>query len=492
MPLYKNQTLKVYNSLSGEKELFTPINDGNVGMYVCGPTVYSNVHLGNVRTFMSFDVIFRYLKHLEYKVRYVRNITDVGHVVDDVDEGEDKIAKKARIEQLEPMEIVQRYTVDFHSILSNYNFLAPSIEPTATGHIIEQIEIVQQIIDNGFAYETNGSVYFDIVKFNKSHHYGKLSGRNIEDMLANTRDTEGQSDKKNAQDFALWKKAEPEHIMRWPSPWGIGFPGWHLECTAMSTKYLGEKFDIHGGGMDLKFPHHECEIAQNEACTGHSPVNYWMHANMLTLNGKKMAKSTGNNILPGEIFTGDSPFLTKAFSPNVARFFMLQAHYRSVLDFSNDAILAAEKGFTRLMEGIHLCTEIETSPTSSVDVMSWKQNCYDAMNDDFNTPILIAHLFEGIRLVNVLNDKRETITATDLAELKNTLEVFTFDVLGIKNEKTSNDTTHKLEGVIEMLIEMRKAARENKNWALSDEIRDKLLVLDIQLKDGKEGTSFTF
>ena len=492
MPLYKNQTLKIYNSLSGEKELFTPINDGNVGMYVCGPTVYSNVHLGNVRTFMSFDVIFRYLKHLEYKVRYVRNITDVGHVVDDVDEGEDKIAKKARIEQLEPMEIVQRYTVDFHSILSNYNFLPPSIEPTATGHIIEQIEIVQQIINNGFAYETNGSVYFDIVKFNKSHHYGKLSGRNIEDMLANTRDTEGQSDKKNAQDFALWKKAEPEHIMRWPSPWGIGFPGWHLECTAMSTKYLGEKFDIHGGGMDLKFPHHECEIAQNEACTGHSPVNYWMHANMLTLNGKKMAKSTGNNILPGEIFTGDSPFLTKAFSPNVARFFMLQAHYRSVLDFSNDAILAAEKGFTRLMEGIHLCTEIETSPTSSVDVMSWKQNCYDAMNDDFNTPILIAHLFEGIRLVNVLNDKRETITATDLAELKNTLEVFTFDVLGIKNEKTSNDTTHKLEGVIEMLIEMRKAARENKNWALSDEIRDKLLVLDIQLKDGKEGTSFTF
>ena len=492
MPLYKNQTLKIYNSLSGEKEIFSPINEGNVGMYVCGPTVYNNVHLGNVRTFMSFDVIFRYLRHLEYKVRYVRNITDVGHVVDDVDEGEDKIAKKARIEQLEPMEIVQRYTVDFHSILSNYNFLPPSIEPTATGHIIEQIEIVQQIIENGFAYETNGSVYFDIVKFNKSHHYGKLSGRNIEDMLANTRDTEGQSDKKNAQDFALWKKAEPEHIMRWPSPWGIGFPGWHLECTAMSTKYLGETFDIHGGGMDLKFPHHECEIAQNEACTGHSPVNYWMHANMLTLNGKKMAKSTGNNILPGEIFTGDSPFLSKAFSPNVARFFMLQAHYRSVLDFSNDAILAAEKGFTRLMEGIHLCTEIETSPISSVDVMSWKQNCYDAMNDDFNTPILIAHLFEGIRLVNVLNDKRETITAADLKELKNTLEVFTFDVLGIKNEKTSNDTSQKLEGVIEMLIEMRKAARENKNWALSDEIRDKLLAIDIQLKDGKEGTSFTY
>ncbi len=492
MPLYKNQTLKIYNSLSGEKEIFNPINEGNVGMYVCGPTVYSNVHLGNVRTFMSFDVIFRYLRHLEYKVRYVRNITDVGHVVDDVDEGEDKIAKKARIEKLEPMEIVQRYTVDFHSILNKYNFLPPSIEPTATGHIIEQIEIVQQIIDKGFAYETNGSVYFDIVKFNKTNHYGKLSGRNIEDMLANTRDTEGQSDKKNTQDFALWKKAEPEHIMRWPSPWGIGFPGWHLECTAMSTKYLGETFDIHGGGMDLKFPHHECEIAQNEACTGHSPVNYWMHANMLTLNGKKMAKSTGNNILPGEIFTGDSPFLSKAFSPNVARFFMLQAHYRSVLDFSNDAILAAEKGFNRLMEGIQLCTEIETNATSSLDILTWKQNCYDAMNDDFNTPILIAHLFEGIRFVNVLNDKRETITTDDLSELKNTLEVFTFEVLGIKNEKTSNDTTQKLEGVIEMLIEMRKTARENKNWALSDEIRDKLLALDIQLKDGKEGTSFSF
>ncbi len=492
MLLYKNQTLKIYNSLSGEKEIFNPINEGNVGMYVCGPTVYNNVHLGNVRTFMSFDVIFRYLRHLDYKVRYVRNITDVGHVVDDVDEGEDKIAKKARIEKLEPMEIVQRYTVDFHSILNRYNFLPPSIEPTATGHIIEQIEIVQQIIDKGFAYETNGSVYFDIVKFNKTNHYGKLSGRNIEDMLANTRDTEGQSDKKNAQDFALWKKAEPEHIMRWPSPWGIGFPGWHLECTAMSTKYLGETFDIHGGGMDLKFPHHECEIAQNEACTGHSPVNYWMHANMLTLNGKKMAKSTGNNILPGEIFTGNSPFLSKAFSPNVARFFMLQAHYRSVLDFSNDAILAAEKGFNRLMEGIQLCTEIETNTTSSVDILSWKQNCYDAMNDDFNTPILIAHLFEGIRFVNVLNDKRETITTKDLSELKNTLEVFTFEVLGIKNEKTSNDTTQKLEGVIEMLIEMRKTARENKNWALSDEIRDKLLALDIQLKDGKEGTSFSF
>jgi cysteinyl-tRNA synthetase len=462
-----------------------------VGMYVCGPTVYSNVHLGNVRTFMSFDVIYRYLLHLGYKTRYVRNITDVGHIVDDVDDGEDKIAKKARLEQVEPMEIVQRYTVDFHTILDKYNFLPPSIEPTATGHIIEQIEIVRQIIEKGYAYEVNGSVYFDVVKFNQTHNYGKLSGRNIEDMLTNTRDLEGQSDKKNGQDFALWKKAEPEHIMRWPSPWGIGFPGWHLECTAMSTKYLGETFDIHGGGMDLKFPHHECEIAQNEACTGHSPVNYWMHANMLTLNGKKMAKSTGNNILPNEIFTGDSPFLSKAFAPNVARFFMLQAHYRSILDFSNDAILAAEKGFNRLMEGIDLLSEIETSATSTLDVKSWSKLCYDAMNDDFNTPILIAHLFEGIRFVNVLNDKRETITPEDLALLKSTLTTFTFDVLGIKNEKSSNNDSDKLEGVVTMLIGMRDEARANKNWALSDEIRDKLLALGIQLKDGKEGTSFS-
>ncbi|MEI7509246.1 MAG: cysteine--tRNA ligase [Flavobacterium sp.] len=490
MQLYKNQHLVLYNSLSGEKEKFNPIHDGNIGMYVCGPTVYSNVHLGNVRTFMSFDVIFRYLLHLGYKVRYVRNITDVGHIVDDVDEGEDKIAKKARVEQLEPMEIVQRYTVDFHTILDKFNFLPPSIEPTATGHIIEQIQIVQEIIDKGYAYVNNDSVYFDVVKFNETHNYGKLSGRNIEDMLANTRDTEGQSDKKNSQDFALWKKAEPEHIMRWPSPWGVGFPGWHLECTAMSTKYLGETFDIHGGGMDLKFPHHECEIAQNEACTGNSPVNYWMHANMLTLNGKKMSKSTGNNILPGEIFTGESPFLSKPFSPNVARFFMLQAHYRSILDFSNDAILAAEKGFERLMEGMSIIHSIEVSPISTLDIATWRQNCYDAMNDDFNTPILIAHLFEGIRFVNVLNDKRESITATDLEILKNTLETFVFDVLGIKNEKSSDDATEKLEGVVEMLIEMRNEARANKNWSLSDEIRDKLLALGIQLKDGKDGTSF--
>lgn len=491
MPLYNHQPLKIYNSLSGEKEPFVPVHEGNVGMYVCGPTVYSNVHLGNVRTFMSFDVIFRYLLHLEYKVRYVRNITDVGHIVDDVDEGEDKIAKKARLEQLEPMEVVQRYTVDFHRILSAFNFLPPSIEPTATGHIIEQIEIIKKIIDNGFAYEANGSIYFDVVKFNEDHHYGILSGRNIEDMLANTRDLDGQSDKRNPQDFALWKKAEPQHIMRWPSPWSDGFPGWHLECTAMSTKYLGNHFDIHGGGMDLKFPHHECEIAQNEACTGHTPVNYWMHANMLTLNGKKMAKSTGNNILPGEILTGDNTILSKPFSASVTRFFMLQAHYRSILDFSDDAIVAAEKGYKRLMEALSLLKDLPTSTQSSVSIEDWKQLCYDAMNDDFNTPILIAHLFEGVRYINVIKDGKETITAEDLATFTTALEAFVFEVLGLENEKIADSSNDKLEGTIQLLIEMRKQARENKNFALSDQIRDQLLALGIQLKDGKEGTTFS-
>lgn len=491
MKLYENQTLKIYNSLSGEREVFKPIHEGNVGMYVCGPTVYSNVHLGNVRTFMSFDVIFRYFLHLGYKVRYVRNITDAGHLENDAEEGEDRIAKKARIEQLEPMEIVQRYTVDFHTILHKLNFLPPSIEPTATGHIIEQQEIIQKIIDNGFAYESNGSVYFDVKKFNETHHYGKLSGRNIEDMIANTRDLDGVSDKKSPQDFALWKKAEPQHIMRWPSPWGIGFPGWHLECTAMSTKYLGETFDIHGGGMDLKFPHHECEIAQNEACTGHSPVNYWLHANMLILNGKKMAKSTGNFILPNEIFSGENPLLSKSFSPNVTRFFMLQAHYRSVLDFSNDAIVGSEKGFNRLMEGMDLLEKLTTSSSSTLDISTWKKSCYEAMNDDFNTPILIANLFEGIRFVNLINDRKETIAENDLDELKATLKGFIFDVLGITDEQTTNDQSEKLEGVVNLMIQMRNEARANKDFALSDQIRDQLLAVGIQLKDGKDGTSFS-
>ncbi|WP_426091583.1 cysteine--tRNA ligase [Flavobacterium sp. DSR3-2] len=491
MPLYNTQTLKIYNSLSGEKETFTPIHEGNVGMYVCGPTVYSNVHLGNVRTFMSFDVIFRYFLHLDYKVRYVRNITDVGHIVDDVDEGEDKIAKKARLEQLEPMEVVQRYTVDFHDILNEFNFLPPSIEPTATGHIIEQIEIIKTIIEKGIGYEANGSVYFDVVKFNQTNHYGRLSGRNIEDMLANTRDLDGQSDKRNPQDFALWKKAETQHIMRWPSPWSDGFPGWHLECTAMSTKYLGNHFDIHGGGMDLKFPHHECEIAQNEACTGQTPVNYWLHANMLTLNGKKMAKSTGNNILPREILTGENTILSKAFSASVARFFMLQAHYRSILDFSDDAIVAAEKGYKRLMEAMNSLKEITAGTKSTVNIAAWKQSCYDAMNDDFNTPILIAQLFEGVRFINLLKDEKETLNADDLNYFAKTMHAFVFDVLGLEDEKVSDSSNDKLEGTVNILIEMRKQARDNKNFALSDQIRDQLIALGIQLKDGKEGTTFS-
>jgi cysteinyl-tRNA synthetase len=491
MPLYKSQQLKIYNSLSGEKEVFTPIHEGNVGMYVCGPTVYSNVHLGNLRTFMSFDVIFRYFQHLNYKVRYVRNITDVGHIVDDVDEGEDKIAKKARLEQLEPMEVVQRYTVDFHEILGAFNFLPPSIEPTATGHIIEQIEIIKKIIETGIGYEANGSVYFDVVKFNETNHYGRLSGRNIEDMLANTRDLDGQSDKRNPQDFALWKKAEPQHIMRWPSPWSDGFPGWHLECTAMSTKYLGNHFDIHGGGMDLKFPHHECEIAQNEACTGQTPVNYWLHANMLTLNGKKMAKSTGNNILPGEILSGENTILSKAFSASVTRFFMLQAHYRSILDFSDDAIVAAEKGYKRLMEAMSSLESIQPAPKSSLNIAEWKQLCYDAMNDDFNTPILIAQLFEGVRFVNLLKEGKETLTTEDVTTFATAMNAFVFDVLGLESENASEGNNDKLEGTVNLLIEMRKQARENKNFALSDQIRDQLLALGIQLKDGKDGTTFS-
>ncbi|RZJ36288.1 MAG: cysteine--tRNA ligase [Flavobacterium sp.] len=492
MPLYENQSLRIYNSLSGEKELFKPIHEGAVGMYVCGPTVYSNVHLGNVRTFMSFDVIFRYLLHLGYKVRYVRNITDAGHLENDAEVGEDRIAKKARIEQLEPMEIVQRYTVDFHQVLNAYNFLPPSIEPTATGHIIEQIEIIRQIMDKGFAYEANGSVYFDVMKFNIDHHYGKLSGRNPEDMLANTRDLDGQSDKKNPQDFALWKRAEPQHIMRWPSPWSDGFPGWHLECTAMSTKYLGNRFDIHGGGMDLKFPHHECEIAQNEAATGLSPVNYWMHANMLTLNGKKMAKSTGNYILPAEIYTGDNDILSKAFAPSVARFFMLQAHYRSILDFSDDALVAAEKGYYRLMDALDVLAELKPGASSTLDIAAWKQSCYDAMNDDFNCPILIAQLFEGVRYINLLNDGRESVTEADLDLLRDTINSFVFDVLGLENEKSPAVGNDKLEGAVKVLIEMRNKARADKDFALSDYIRDQLTAVGIELKDGKEGTTFSF
>lgn len=491
MQLYQSQTLKIHNSLSGKKEIFKPLNEGHIGMYVCGPTVYSNVHLGNCRTFMSFDMIFRYFKHLGYKVRYVRNITDAGHLVDDAEDGEDKIAKKARLEKLEPMEVVQRYTVDFHNILQKFNFLPPSIEPTATGHIIEQIEIIKDILEKGYGYEKNGSVYFDVAKFNETHEYGKLSGRKLEDMIANTRELTAQDEKKNPQDFALWKKAEPQHIMRWPSPWGDGFPGWHLECTAMSTKYLGETFDIHGGGMDLKFPHHECEIAQAEASNGHSPVRYWLHANMLTMNGKKMAKSTGNNILPGEIFTGDNDILSKAFSPSVVRFFMMQAHYTSILDLSNDALLASEKGHHKLMDALDAIDTLEAGRTSDFNILTWKQECYSAMNDDFNTPILIAKMFDAVKYINLIKEGQQSITKSDKEELKATLNAFVFDVLGLEGKSDSAVDSGKLSGVVELLIQLRKDARDNKDFATSDKIRDQLAALGIQLKDGKDGTTFS-
>jgi cysteinyl-tRNA synthetase len=490
MELYKTNQLKIYNSLSKTKEIFKPVLEGNVGMYVCGPTVYSNVHLGNVRTFMSFDLIFRYLKHLGYKVRYVRNITDAGHLENDADAGEDRIAKKARLEEIEPMEVVQRYTVDFHNTLQKINNLPPSIEPTATGHIVEQIEIIKDILDKGLAYEINGSVYFDVLKYNETEHYGILSGRNIEDSIHNTRELDGQSEKKNPQDFALWKKADERHIMRWPSPWSVGFPGWHLECSAMSTKYLGKTFDIHGGGMDLKFPHHECEIAQSKVNNHVNPVNYWMHANMLILNGQKMAKSTGNYILPNEIFSGNNKILSKPFSPSATRFFMLQANYRSILDFTSAGLEASEKGYIKLIEAINKLDKIETSKTSSIDIIAWKQKCYDAMNDDFNSPVLIAQLFDAVKYVNLLIDKKETLTVESLELFKLTINAFIFDVLGLQNE-VKQDSSDKINGVVEMLIQMRKEARDNRDWALSDKIRDELAVLGIHLKDGKDGTTFS-
>jgi cysteinyl-tRNA synthetase len=491
MSLYAAHHIKIYNTLSGEKEIFEPITAGYIGMYVCGPTVYSNVHLGNVRTFMSFDMIFRYFKHLGYKIRYVRNITDAGHLEDDADVGEDKITKKARLEAIEPMEIVQRYTVDFHNVLNSFNFLPPSIEPTATGHIIEQIELIESIIENGFAYSVNGSVYFDVHKYNETNTYGILSKRKLEDLIHNTRALEGQSDKKNPQDFALWKKAEPTHIMRWPSPWSDGFPGWHLECTAMSTKYLGEYFDIHGGGMDLKFPHHECEIAQNQAAKGINPVKYWMHANMLELNGARMSKSTGNYINPAELLSGDNPIMSKAYNPSVIRFFMMQASYRSVLDLTDAGLKAAEKGFKRLMDATRLIASLKSSSTSSFDVSKWKQKCYDAMNDDFNTPILIATLFDVVKFIHQIKDGHASVTADDLELLKDTLETFVFEILGLVAVSTENSGSNQLAGAVEILIKLRKEARLNKDFSLSDKIRDELAEAGIQLNDSREGTTFS-
>ncbi|MGZ5264525.1 MAG: cysteine--tRNA ligase [Kaistella sp.] len=484
--------LKIYNSLSGEKEVFKPIHENNVGMYVCGPTVYSNVHLGNVRTFMSFDFIYRSLVHLGYKVRYVRNITDAGHLTDDGDVDNDRFVKQSRLEKLEPMEIVQKYTVDFHKVLDTFNLLPPTIEPTATGHILEQIELTQKLIDKGFAYESNGSVYFDVLEYNsRGLNYGELSRRNIEELFANTRDLDGQNEKKNPQDFALWKAASPAHIMRWNSPWGEGFPGWHLECTAMSTKYLGEKFDIHGGGMDLKFPHHECEVAQGKACNGTQPVNYWLHANMLTMNGQRMSKSTGNYILPMELVSGKNDFFEKPFHPAIVRFNFLQAHYRSVLDISNEAMVASEKGFQRLMEAMKLISgfAFKTSDSSSFDLSIWKEKCYSALTDDFNSPILISHLFEAVNFIFKLKDEKETITSEDLKELQNLLNGFVFDVLGLQNIEENNH--EKLDQTLQVLIELRNQARKSKNFELSDQIRDRLLAEGIELKDGREGTTYS-
>jgi cysteinyl-tRNA synthetase len=488
-----NSNLTVYNSLKGEKEVFQPILPGHVGMYVCGPTVYSNVHLGNCRTFISFDLIYRYLTHLGYKVRYVRNITDAGHLENDADEGEDRIAKKARLESIEPMEVVQRYTVDFRDTMAKFNALSPSIEPTATGHIVEQIELIKEILDQGYAYEVNGSVYFDVIKFNKDTLYGKLSGRRIEDLIHNTRALEGQSDKKNPQDFALWKKAEPVHIMRWPSPWSDGFPGWHLECTAMSRKYLGNQFDIHGGGMDLKFPHHECEIAQAESIDKTPPVNYRLHANMLTLNGKKMAKSTGNNILPGEMFSGENTLFSRSFSPMVVRFFFLQAHYRSIVDLSEAALEASGKGYQRLVEALDNLDTIDFSKTTTgFDLLQWKERCYEAMNDDFNSPLLIAHLFDAVKFINALVNEKSSINKEDLENLKQSLNVFFYDVLGLKKPETKNQTKNQstLEGTLSLLLELRNKARLTKDFETSDLIREELLKLNIQINDTAEGSSF--
>ncbi len=483
--------LKIYNSLAGEKEIFKPILEGNVGMYVCGPTVYSNVHLGNVRTFLSFDFIYRSLTHLGYKVRYVRNITDAGHLTDDGDVNNDRFVKQTRLEKLEPMEIVQKYTVDFHKVLEMFNLLPPNIEPTATGHIVEQIELTQKLIEKGFAYESNGSVYFDVLEYNRRGlNYGELSKRNIEELFANTRDLDGQGEKKNPQDFALWKKASPAHIMRWNSPWGEGFPGWHLECTAMSTKYLGETFDIHGGGMDLKFPHHECEIAQGKACNDAAPVNYWMHANMLTMNSQRMSKSTGNYILPMQLVTGENDFFEKPFHPSIVRFCFLQAHYRSVLDISNDAMIASEKGFIRLMEAVKVLNSVtpDDEKQSGFSLKEWKNKAYDALTDDFNSPVLIAYLFEAVKYIFALKDRKETISAKDLEDLRFTLNAFIFDVLGLQTIEENNN--EKLDQTLKVLIELRNQARKSKNFELSDQIRDKLLAEGIELKDGRDGTSY--
>ncbi|WP_156306270.1 cysteine--tRNA ligase [Sphingobacterium endophyticum] len=479
--------LVLYNTLTRKKEKFVPLHPNLVGMYVCGPTVYSDVHLGNCRTFVSFDLIFRYLLHLGYKVRYVRNITDAGHLEGDNDEGDDKFAKKAKLEKLEPMEIVQKYTIGFHDVLRLFNTIPPSIEPTATGHISEQIEMIQEIIKNGFAYEVNGTVYFDVEKYVKEYNYTILTNRNLEDLLNNTRELGGQDEKRGRLDFALWIKAKPEHIMRWPSPWGVGFPGWHIECSAMSRKYLGDQFDIHGGGMDLAATHHTNEIAQSEACNHTTPAKYWMHTNMLTVNGTRMSKSAGNGFLPGELFTGNHPLLNRGYSPMSVRFFMLQAHYRSTLDFSNDALEAADKGYKRLMAAIGLLDKIVPSSKSNFgDLSEIKRRSYAAMDDDFNSPVLIAELFEAVRIINSIYDGKLTISAEDLEDLKSYLQSFVFDVLGLKDDQIGD--ADNMDELMQIIINLRNEAKKNKDFVTSDRIREQLNSVGIQLKDNKDGT----
>ncbi len=489
------QQLTIYNTLDRKKELFVPLHTPHVGMYVCGPTVYGDPHLGHARPAITFDLLFRYLTHLGYKVRYVRNITDVGHLEHDADEGEDKIAKKARLEQLEPMEVVQYYLNRYHKAMDALNVLPPSIEPHASGHIIEQIELVKKILGNGYAYESEGSIYFDVPKYNKDYHYGKLSGRNLDDVLNTTRDLDGQSEKHNPADFALWKHAQPEHIMRWPSPWGDGFPGWHCECTAMGKKYLGEHFDIHGGGMDLIFPHHECEIAQSVASQGNDMVHYWMHNNMITINGTKMGKSLGNFITLEEFFNGTHKLLTQAYSPMTIRFFILQAQYRSTVDFSNEALQASEKGLARLMDAVSALNKIvpvsspdNSSSQISTEIKTLREKCYEAMNDDLNSPIVIAHLFDGAKLINNIIAGNETINSEDLKSLKETFQLFCFEILGLKEEGSSNAEREVAFGkVVDMLLEERMKAKANKDWATSDKIRNDLTALGFEIKDTKDG-----
>jgi cysteinyl-tRNA synthetase len=482
--------LYIYNTLTRSKEEFRPINPPFVGLYVCGPTVYSDVHLGNCRTFVSFDMIYRYLLHLGYKVRYVRNVTDAGHLEGDRDEGDDKFAKKAKLEQLEPMEVVQKYTVGFRDVMREFNTLPPSIEPTATGHIIEQIEMIREIINNGLAYEVNGTVYFDVEKYSREFNYGQLTNRKLDELLEGTRELGGQDEKKGRLDFALWIRAKPETLMKWPSPWGWGFPGWHIECSAMSRKYLGDTFDIHGGGMDLQATHHTNEIAQSQGCYHKKPANYWMHTNMLTVNGVRMSKSAGNGFLPGELFTGNHPLLEKGYAPMAVRFFMLQTHYRSTLDFSNEALQASEKGFDRLMESYKTLQSLQASGSSTENISALRDKCHEAMNDDFNTPVLIAHLFDASRIINSANDKKTSLTQGDIDLLKKTYHEFIFDVLGLKLEEDNSGSNKALGKVIEVLFEMRTRAKMEKNFRLSDEIRDRLTSAGIEVKDGKEGSSW--